>query len=146
MNNHPHSNFTYWSTKSYRYVNSRDLLFPDWEKGVPDGFTLTWIKIIVCPLAKRLSTAHFRATWLPLSLSMATAINLFNGGPPWFIAVGGAHILYYFSNNFTHLFLNQQHIPNSVILEKFNHEKLLLFTHLLLPFFQIQENCEQKKV
>jgi len=42
-----------------------------------DDLRLTWMRITVCPLTKRLSIAHLRAIWLLLSLSIATAINPF---------------------------------------------------------------------
>ena len=37
----------------------------------------TWIKTTVWPLERRFSAAHFRAFWLPLSLSIATATSPF---------------------------------------------------------------------
>lgn len=40
--------------------------------GAEDGFCLTWSNVTHLPLPTRLSTAHFNAYWLPLSLSMAT--------------------------------------------------------------------------
>lgn len=39
--------------------------------------SLTWMRITVEFLVKRLSTAHFSAFWLPFSLSIATATNPF---------------------------------------------------------------------
>lgn len=38
-----------------------------------DVFCLTWMRVTRLPLLRRLSTAHFNAAWLPLSLSIATA-------------------------------------------------------------------------
>lgn len=42
-----------------------------------DAKTLTWMRITVAFLARRLSIAHLSAFWLPFSLSIATAINPF---------------------------------------------------------------------
>lgn len=40
-----------------------------------DDFVLTWRSVKACPLVRRWSTAHFKAYWLDLSLSTATAIE-----------------------------------------------------------------------
>lgn len=40
-----------------------------------DDFVLTWRRVKACPLTRRLSTAHFMAYWLALSLSIATATD-----------------------------------------------------------------------
>lgn len=42
-----------------------------------DATTLTWMRITVAFLVRRLSIAHLSAFWLPFSLSIATAINPF---------------------------------------------------------------------
>lgn len=39
-----------------------------------EGLSLTWRRVTVLPLPRRLSTAHFNAYWLPLSLSIATTV------------------------------------------------------------------------
>lgn len=59
------------------------------EKGDPPGFTFTWINSMVWPRTRRLSTVHFKAFWLDLSLSIATPISLFIG----FILVPASFIL-----------------------------------------------------
>lgn len=48
-----------------------------WKGGRCDcrPWVLTWMRVMVWPLTTRFSRAHFRAFWLLLSLSMATATN-----------------------------------------------------------------------
>lgn len=60
-----------------------------------DCFCLTWTKITVWPLTRRLSAAHLRAIWLPLSLSMATATNRVIGFIRSAEFAGGGHILFF---------------------------------------------------
>lgn len=47
------------------------------DEGREDAETLTWMRITVAFLVRRLSIAHLSAFWLPFSLSIATAINPF---------------------------------------------------------------------
>ena len=94
---------------------------------------LTWIRTRVSPLERRWSVAHLRARWLPLSLSMATAIIPFPS--VFFISFFfGCHIFFLPKKNKNlYFFLTTLHKLFKMT-RNFKKQKDFLFKNLDNPF------------